>query len=166
MFTDGEFVTKPLAKPAIDVDEPKIAYTHLLSDSDIGDLRGIDTTGHMFQRWIAKRSDLRVTAVGDHIFATALHAHSNRSRIDWRSDYDSLEYEPVGVPSEVRAGVLAYLRSFGLIFGAFDFAVDKSGFHWFLECNPNGQWGFIEYATGQPIAAAIAAELTRGPHHG
>ena len=30
---------------------------------------------------------------------------------------------------------------------------------WFLEVNPNGQWLWIEHATGLPIAAAVAAAL-------
>ena len=36
-----------------------------------------------------------------------------------------------------------------------------SGEHVFLECNPNGQWLWIELATGMPISAAIADELTK-----
>jgi hypothetical protein len=34
----------------------------------------------------------------------------------------------------------------------------------FLEVNPNGQWAFIEDATGQPITAAIADALEEKPH--
>lgn len=30
-----------------------------------------------------------------------------------------------------------------------------------LEINPNGQWAFIEEATGQPIGKAIAGFLER-----
>jgi len=37
-----------------------------------------------------------------------------------------------------------------------DFSVDRNGDWWFLECNPNGQWGFITEATDLPIASAIA----------
>ncbi|MEU9831686.1 hypothetical protein AB0D67_09090 [Streptosporangium sp. NPDC048047] len=32
----------------------------------------------------------------------------------------------------------------------------------FLECNPNGQWGWLEDATGLPIAAALAGLLLEG----
>jgi hypothetical protein len=42
---------------------------------------------------------------------------------------------------------------------ALDFAVDGAGRWWFLEINPNGQWLWIEHATGLPIAAAVAAAL-------
>jgi D-alanine-D-alanine ligase-like ATP-grasp enzyme len=48
--------------------------------------------------------------------------------------------------------MVAYLRAFGLIFGAFDFSVTPDGRWWFLECNPAGQWGWLTEETGLPIA--------------
>ena len=165
-FVGGDIVTKPLARPAMEYDDLRLIYTHKLGDDDLRDLRGLDVTGHLFQRWLEKKCDVRVTAVGDHVFATAIHAGSKESEVDWRSDYGSLEYEPIGLPSEVQAGVLAYLRAFGLVFGAFDFTVGTDETFSFLECNANGQWGFIEQVTGQPISAAIAAELMGRPEGG
>ena len=47
----------------------------------------------------------------------------------------------------------------GLRFGAFDFLVCPDGWV-FLEVNPNGQWAWIETATGLPIASTIADALT------
>lgn len=158
-FLGGEIVTKPLARPAVDYDDFQLIYTHRLDDDDLADLRGVDATGHLFQRWLEKKWDVRVTAVGEQVFATAIHAGSKRSEVDWRSDYDSVYYEPISLPREVQAGVLGYLRTFGLAFGAFDFTLEADGTFCFLECNPNGQWGFIEHATGQPISAAIATDL-------
>ncbi|WP_272473525.1 hypothetical protein [Baekduia alba] len=37
--------------------------------------------------------------------------------------------------------------------------IDQGGKFWFLELNPNGQWGFIELEAGPPIGAAIAELL-------
>jgi hypothetical protein len=47
---------------------------------------------------------------------------------------------------------------------ALDFAVDGPGRWWFLGINPNGQWLWIEHATGLPIAAAIATALRLTSH--
>lgn len=53
-----------------------------------------------------------------------------------------------------------YLRRFGLVFGCFDFAVDDQDcWHW-IECNPNGQWGFLPDA--EAIADAFARVLQAG----
>jgi D-alanine-D-alanine ligase-like ATP-grasp enzyme len=46
-------------------------------------------------------------------------------------------------------------------FAALDFIVTPEDQWTFLEANPNGQWAWIEDATGQPIAEAIAAALSK-----
>jgi len=48
----------------------------------------------------------------------------------------------------------------GLRYGAFDFIVDKSGDYFFLECNPSGQWLWLEKVTDVNISQAVANELT------
>lgn len=40
--------------------------------------------------------------------------------------------------------------------GTIDLVLDEQGQIWFLEVNPNGQWAWLEEATGEPIAASLA----------
>jgi hypothetical protein len=47
----------------------------------------------------------------------------------------------------------------GLKFGAFDLVERPDGQIVFLECNPNGQYGWLEEDLGLPISESIAAEL-------
>ncbi len=47
-------------------------------------------------------------------------------------------------------------------FGAFDFVVQPDGTWRVLECNPAGQWLWLEYQAGLPIAAALADLLAKG----
>ena len=49
-----------------------------------------------------------------------------------------------------------FLQLMHLNFGAFDFIVTPSGEYVFLECNPNGQWLWVELETGMKISEAIA----------
>ncbi|MGH3874502.1 MAG: hypothetical protein ACRDSR_23865 [Pseudonocardiaceae bacterium] len=65
--------------------------------------------------------------VGEQVFAVAIHAGSDAARIDFRADYDSLDYAVVEPPESVIDGMLTFLRTCGLWFGAFDFAVTPSG---------------------------------------
>lgn len=44
-------------------------------------------------------------------------------------------------------------------FGCFDFIVTLDNDYVFLECNPNGQWLWIELATGYDISKVIAKNL-------
>lgn len=138
----------------------RIIYTSRLTADDLDD-DAIGLCCHLFQEWIPKAFDVRLTVVGDQCFAVAVHAGSPEAKVDWRSRYDDLRYEVCGTPDEVRCSAVAYLRAFGLIFGVFDFSVTPDGRWWFLECNPAGQWGWLTEETGLPIAEAIADELVR-----
>lgn len=47
-----------------------------------------------------------------------------------------------------------------LNFGCFDFIKAKSGCYYFLECNPNGQWLWLEIDLGIPISKSISDFLS------
>ncbi|MGH3800483.1 MAG: ATP-grasp ribosomal peptide maturase [Pseudonocardiaceae bacterium] len=141
-------------------DQVRVIYTSRLTADDLDD-GAIGLCCHLFQEWIPKVCDVRLTVVGERFFAVAVHAGSSEATVDWRARYDELRYEVCETPDAVRCGVVAYLRVFGLVFGAFDFSVTPDGRWWFLECNPAGQWGWIAEETGLPIAEAIADELVR-----
>lgn len=119
----------------------------------------IATTAHLFQEWVPKAYEVRLTAVAGRIFAAEIHADSEAGHIDWRSDYDSHTYKVCEPPAEVAAGVRRLLDRLGLPYGAVDFVVTPRGEWRFLEVNPGGQYGFVEQATGLPITAAICDYL-------
>jgi hypothetical protein len=96
--------------------------------------------------------------VGRRVFAVRIDS----GLLDWRKDYSALSYTVVDLPHHVDKALLAYLDHFGLVSGSFDFAVDRAGGLWWLELNPNGQWGWLEESTGLRMAAAFADLLTRG----
>jgi hypothetical protein len=43
--------------------------------------------------------------------------------------------------------------------GYFDFGLDALGDYWFIECNPNAQWLWVEIKTGHKISFDIAKQL-------
>ncbi len=147
----GPVITKSLGAPVdtvvVDPDE--------FDDS-------IRLCAHIFQEWIDKAHEVRLTVVGSRFFAVEIHAGSDAARVDWRTDYKSLTYRPTNVPERVRRLVREFMHHFGLVFGAFDFIVTPQGDFRFLEVNPNGQWSWIEQETGVPIARSIAELLEKG----
>ncbi|WP_445269614.1 ATP-grasp ribosomal peptide maturase [Streptomyces sp. DSM 41634] len=158
--TPGPVICKPIASPVlIEDDELRTVYTRVVTEDDLADLRGIDTTAHMFQAWVDKAHEVRLTVVGDRMFAAEVHAGSEAARVDWRSDYNSLTYKTTDVPPHVAEGVRRLMSALNLRFGALDFIVSPMGEWTFLEINPCGQWDWIQHATGHPIAEAIADEL-------
>jgi glutathione synthase/RimK-type ligase-like ATP-grasp enzyme len=116
---------------------------------------GIAGTAHLFQaEVVGKVADLRITVVGKQVFCVRIE--SSTHQLDWRTDYGDLSYQPVDLPNSLVDQLRAYLGRFGLAFGCFDFAVDQHGTPYFLECNPNGQWAWLEAPTGLPLIAAFA----------
>jgi hypothetical protein len=104
------------------------AYTRRLEPADLTDLTGVRVTAHLFQQFIENKAfEVRATVVGERVFAAAIHAGSDAAQIDFRADYASLTYSSIEPPAIVRDGMFAFMRTFGLVFGAFDFAVTTEG---------------------------------------
>jgi ATP-grasp ribosomal peptide maturase len=155
----GPVVYKPFFHVRGTVNGQAVAvYANVISPDDLPH-PDIATTAHLFQEWVPKAYEVRLTSVGRRIFAAEIHAGSDAGYVDWRSDYDSHTYRICDPPHDVAAGVLRMLDRLGLPYGAFDFVVTPEGEWRFLEVNPSGQYGFIEQATGLPITAAICDYL-------
>jgi glutathione synthase/RimK-type ligase-like ATP-grasp enzyme len=148
-------VYKPLsAANIVTGDEVRLVFTSRVSAADLGDA-DLSLTMNLLQEWVPKRYDARVTVVGQRFFGVAIRATSPDAYIDWRTDYSSLSYEPIDLPVCVSNGISAYMKRFDLLYGAFDFAVTDDRWY-FLECNANGQFGWLEAEAGLPITAAMA----------
>ena len=117
----------------------------------------------LLQRRIAKRADIRLTAVGDELLAArkATSAEVGPDDVDVRFAESAEPWRPTEVPPRVAESIRSYLTAAGLAYGALDFAEDGDGIWWFLECNQSGQFGFVEVDTGLPIARTIAEWLAR-----
>lgn len=155
----GRAVCKPLGGTGItDPDGFRQVFTRVVTPQQCED-PNIARTMHLFQQWVPKAYEVRLTVVDDQFFAARIDSGSVRSSVDWRADDPALSYTPVDMPDRVRSGVRRLLDTLGLRFGALDLVVSPDGDWWFLEVNPNGQWGWIEDETGLPIAAAMADAL-------
>jgi hypothetical protein len=103
--------------------------------------------------------DVRVTAVGDALFAAAIDARETSSPQDFRPVFDAARVEACALPAGVGARLRRLLRALGLSYAAIDLRRREDGEHVFLEANPSGQWLFVERRTGLPITDALAALL-------
>lgn len=154
-----QVIYKPLSTPLYRVDGVSCTIeVREVTAEEIDDR--VTGTAHLFQERIDKVADARVTVIGDQAYAVRIDS----GLLDWRTDYDYLTYTVVQPPPGIAAALARYLSLFGLVFGAFDFAIDHTGAWWFLECNPSGQWAWLEPETGLPMVAAMAdlLERTRG----
>ncbi|MQS38471.1 ATP-grasp ribosomal peptide maturase [Streptomyces katsurahamanus] len=137
----------------------RTVWTGRVHSSEIDD--SIALCPHLFQSCVRKVADIRLAAVGDQVFATRIDTDGDH--LDWRQDQRLITCSPVPfVPPDICEAVRSYLDAFGLVFGAFDFALDSDGRWWFLECNPNGQWAFVDQPTTKAITTALADTLQKG----
>lgn len=160
----GHLVVKPLAEPVVwEGGGESVLYTRPLAPKDLDNLAGVEVTAHLFQQWQDKAFEVRLTAVGAHLFAVAIHAESESAYIDWRTDYDSHRYAVIEVPDRVRSGVARYLAAARLEYSAFDFVVQPDGEWVVLEANCVGVWDWLADKCELPIADAFADLLTKEP---
>lgn len=117
------------------------------------------------QNYIEKQYELRVTVCCNDIVACKIdsQAQSNETgKIDWRQGYEhDLKHEIVSLPEHIRSFCKEFLKRMHLNFGCFDFIVTPDNEYVFLECNPNGQWLWIEFITGFDISQIIARNLAK-----
>ncbi|MET9290970.1 ATP-grasp ribosomal peptide maturase [Streptomyces sp. NPDC003077] len=155
----GPVIFKPISVPLylIDGKAQTVPVTTVEADEIDDSIAG---TMHLFQARVDKVADVRVTVMGSRVFAVRIDS----GLLDWRADYSTHAYTPVVPPTDVERAIFAYLRHFGLVFGAFDFALAASGEWTFIECNPSGQWAWLEPPTGLPMTATLADLLEQGTH--
>lgn len=112
------------------------------------------------QEYIDKSADLRVVRVGRHVFGCRIDSQADDlTRHDFRIGTKSLDHQLITLPDPLIARMNTFMEDLGIDFGCFDFLEVESEEPYFLECNPNGQWLWLEERTGAPISAALADHL-------
>lgn len=158
----GPVIYKPLRSTDYRNTEGR-ALTVWVEEVDPADLNaGVAQTMHLFQKRVRSVADLRVTAVGERVFTVRIEGSPG---LDWRRHYDALSYSLISTPPELAKSVRRYLNAFGLVFGAFDFGVDRDGRIWLYECNPNGQYAWFPEPITSRIITAVADQLQHAGEH-
>jgi hypothetical protein len=143
--------------------EPYRLYTVALRRRDMADFRALQRAPMILQAYIAKRFELRITVIGTSVFAAEIHSQERSVlRDDWRHLAQCAVHRPHELPEAVRVRCLDLVEALGLCFGAIDMIVTPQGEYIFLEINSNGEFGWIEPATGLPITEAMAELLIHG----
>lgn len=163
LYERGEVIYKPLSSP-FHAPGRIIMTTKVSREEFEQDREHILAAPCLFQRYIPKAYELRVTIIGSSVIAMRIdsqkHAHT---AVDWRADqFCSDLYSLHTLPTPVRAKLLELMKALGLVYGALDLIVTPEGEYVFLEVNPGGQWLWLEQLTGTPITAEIAGFIATG----
>jgi glutathione synthase/RimK-type ligase-like ATP-grasp enzyme len=118
----------------------------------------------IFQEYI-EGVDLRITVIGNSIFAAEIDAQETSYPVDMRMVIGEAHIRPVELPPKVQKKILELQRRLGLYYGAIDMRRTPQGDYVFFEVNPAGQWLFVEERTQLPISQAIADYLAEMDDH-
>lgn len=116
----------------------------------------------IFQKALVPKVDLRVTIIGDTVYAAEITNDGEGVSGDWRLEMNkSLKYKSVELPQLITHQCKALLRELGLIFGGIDLIRYKNDYY-FVEVNPTGEWAWLMSQTGFEIDETIAKVLIEG----
>lgn len=156
---EGRIIYKTLhgGNIAAGPDQYDAIYTSIVTRQSLECIDRVKYTAHLFQEFIDKAFELRITVIGQQVFAAAVYSqHSQAARVDFRADYSDLSYDVYRLPDEIAEKCRALVRRLGLQYGAIDMAVTPMGDFVFFEINPNGQYQWIEYYTKLPLTETLA----------
>lgn len=130
--------------------------TRLFSPGDSAHLDAVRVAPVIFQEFVPAESDLRITAVGDTLFAAAIRSTARDGPIDFRMSVGDAALSPEDLPRQLTDRLRALLKRLRIVYGAIDVRRTPAGEYYFFEVNTAGEFLFIEDRTGQPIARALA----------
>ena len=163
----NHIVVKPIGSDSIELDDkmemPFVSRKIPSERFDTISEKDINSCPTFMQNYIDKKYELRITVVGSEFFCCKIDSQKlpeGSGKEDWREGYDhGLPQSWISTPDELVEFCSHYLDSINSSFGCFDFINDTHGVYYFLECNPNGQWMWMEEDIGIPISEEIANYL-------
>ncbi|MCW3161536.1 MvdC/MvdD family ATP grasp protein [Chryseobacterium oryctis] len=112
----------------------------------------------IFQPYIDKEYELRITYVDGDFFTGKIN---NSDNADWRVAQGNYFWSEYQLPENIEKNLASMMQEMGLYFGAIDMIKGKDGEYYFLEVNPQGEWGMLQKELGFPIAQRIADNLIK-----
>jgi glutathione synthase/RimK-type ligase-like ATP-grasp enzyme len=132
--------------------------TNSIDENSLEDISDIEYCPMIFQPYIDKEYELRIVYLDGDFFTGKIN---NSENVDWRvaqGDYFWSEYH---LPENIKANLSSMMKEMGLYIGAIDMIKGEDGNYYFLEVNPQGEWGMLQKELNFPIAERIADNLIK-----
>lgn len=142
----------------------KMIFTTKITKKDLLRSNSLKYVPTLFQEYVPKLTELRVTIIENTIHAAEIHSQKSvKTKHDWRNydEFDKTPYVKTELPKEISSKLIELIKIMKLKFGAADLIKTPDGDIIFLEMNPNGRWWWIQELTGMNIAKDIASNLAK-----
>lgn len=156
----GQAIAKMSKGVLYEDNQTKVVYTTMIDQAIWNKLRDNNPFPAIYQQYVPKAKEWRVTVVGDDVFQAAIYTTED-AKDDWRKYQQTpkVTFSRELMPGTNADRCVAFVKRLGLIYGAFDFVEDYDGKITFLECNTNGQYKWLEDTLDLPISDAITSVL-------
>lgn len=127
----------------------------------------VEDTAHYFmtsfiQKEVKKKFEVRVYVFMEEVYSMAIFSQMNKkSEVDYRKYDDENPYldEPFEIPSDLKEKSLALMKALKMNTGSLDFMYGDDGQFYFLEINPNGQFGYLGFVNGLDLFEIMAKKI-------
>lgn len=141
---------------------PYVVMTMRVPQQDIAeaDPGHFEICPHFAQEEISKSHELRVVVAGSRVIPFRIDSQKFQStQVDWRKATGLNTFARCEIDSTLSAQIVAFMEAMGLTTGSLDFIVDRVGRNWFLECNQDGVWAWLDDLVDGEITDAFADVL-------
>nr|WP_228444904.1 ATP-grasp ribosomal peptide maturase [Chryseobacterium echinoideorum] len=155
-FCNGKAIAKLHGTISRSMDGQEMISTIPFDESNLEDLSNLTTCPMIFQPYIEKEYELRIVYINGEFFTGKIN---NKTHADWRVSRSGFFWEKYELPETIRKNLNSMMKEMNLIFGAIDMIKSTDGNYYFLEVNPQGEWGMLQKELNFPIAQRIADYL-------
>jgi glutathione synthase/RimK-type ligase-like ATP-grasp enzyme len=163
----GKIIVKPLSTGHIertDAENDSLVYTNRVDKTQLKNLDDLAICPTLFQQFIQKQFDVRITMVDSDVHAVTLQAteKSGEQRCDIRrNNMSDVRYNKISLPENIEIKIRNLVSHYRLRFAAIDMAITTTGEWYFFEVNPNGQWAWLDMSANTNISASFVKSFAK-----
>lgn len=157
-FCDGKAVAKLHSLTAKTMNGENLISTMIIEENTLENISDITYCPMIFQPYIDKEYELRIVYVAGEFFTGKIN---NSENADWRLAQGNYMWSAYELPENIKTDLTSMMEEMGLYIGAIDMIKGKDGKYYFLEVNPQGEWGMLQKQLEFPIAERIADNLIK-----
>jgi ATP-GRASP peptide maturase of grasp-with-spasm system len=132
--------------------------TSLITQKDLDNLENTFFPS-MFQEYIEKAYEIRIFVLNNELYPMAIFSQlDEQTMVDFRNYNDQIPNRtvPYNLPSIIKNKLLKLMKVLNLNTGSIDLIKSKENNYYFLEINPNGQFGMTSYPCNYYLEKKIA----------
>ncbi|MCS3870784.1 MvdC family ATP-grasp ribosomal peptide maturase [Chryseobacterium ginsenosidimutans] len=155
---NGKMVAKLHGAISKSMSGENMLSTNIIDENSLEDIADIAYCPMIFQPYIDKEYELRIVYMDGEFFTGKIN---NSENVDWRFAHGDYFWSDYDLPEKIKENLTLMMKEMGLYIGAIDMIKGKDGNYYFLEVNPQGEWGMLQKELNFPIAERIADNLIK-----